>query len=213
MPTLRRLVIASPGETEAGARLLGRRDPPLAAAGRRQVEASARWVEPPPVDLVVASPAQRAWQSAGLLAPGRPIRLVADFLDVALGRWEGRLPPEVERADPIRFPAWRAEREDAIPPGGESWPEVRRRVRRGLELLTRSPAWSALLVADPPILRLVVEELVGRRPAGDRPAPAEVGLLTRFAEGWGPGRRSSDPWPLRSAFEREGWSGAPRVGA
>ena len=85
------------------------------------------------VDLVVASPARRAFQSAAVLTGGAPLRLEPDFREIHFGRWEGRSLAEIESADPVLFQQWR----DLAPgfeyPGGELRAAFRARVQRGLD--------------------------------------------------------------------------------
>lgn len=64
------------------------------------------------------------------------------------------------------------------------------------------------------VIREVAWRLAGARLPADRPAPAEMLLLSRVADGAYPfrmGRVSSDPEALRSVLEREGLSGVEDV--
>jgi broad specificity phosphatase PhoE len=204
---MRRLVLVRHGESEGNSsdRLIGSGDPAVSAEGRRQMLAARAALAGEVIDLVVASPARRAWQSAQVLTGGAPLRLEHDFREIHFGRWEGRSVAEIEAADPVRFEQWRALAPEFEYPGGELRAEFRARVERGLERLLASGASSALVVAHKGVVRAVVEKLTGLALERARPRLGEVVVLTRQPDGsWIPGRRSSNPPALeadaRAAF-------------
>src|SRR5690606_36928251 len=119
---MRRLVLVRHGESASGSadRFIGSGDPPLAPEGRDQMLALRAALLGEVIDLVVASPARRAWQSARILTgDGVPMRLERDFREIHFGRWEGRRVDEIKAADPVAYQQWR----DGDPafefPGGE----------------------------------------------------------------------------------------------
>jgi broad specificity phosphatase PhoE len=193
---MRRLILVRHGETDGNSkeRLIGSGDPPLSAEGRDQILAARAALAGQVIDLVVASPARRSWQSALALTGGAPLRLVHDFREIHFGRWEGRSLAEIEAADPMLFARWRGLAPDFEYPGGEPRAAFRARVARGLDALLASNATSALLVVHKGVVRAIVERLTGAALERSRPALAEPILLTRQPDGrWLPGRRSSDP--------------------
>ena len=78
---LRRLVLVRHGETDgnSGQRLIGSGDPSLSAEGREQLHSTRAALAGQVVDLVVSSPARRAFQSAAVLTGGATTRLEPDF--------------------------------------------------------------------------------------------------------------------------------------
>ena len=81
MSTLSRLVMVRHGETEgeSSIRFYGATNVALSETGRGQVRAAAKWLPRAAIDAWVSSSLSRAWESARILAKGRPIRLDADF--------------------------------------------------------------------------------------------------------------------------------------
>jgi len=193
---LRRLVLVRHGETEGNSRerLIGSGDPSLSAEGREHMRRAREKLIGQVVDLVVTSPARRAFQSAAILTGGAPARLEPDFREIHFGRWEGRSLAEIEAADPVLFAHWRDGDPDFEYPGGEQRAAFRARVHRGLDRLLASGATGALVVGHKGVLCEITQKLTGTRPERPHPELAEVIVLTRGADGaWRTGSRSSNP--------------------
>ena len=134
----------------AEGRFQGQADPPLSAAGRHQAELAARRLADPhrppalPIPLgppgeIVHSPLSRTAETASLVAAaipneGRPIpvRPEPGFLEIGQGEWEGLPIAEIERRWSEVLAGWRRDPLTSWAPGGESIPEVDRRVRAAL---------------------------------------------------------------------------------
>lgn len=126
---MRRLTLIRHGLTDWNLqrRFQGQADPPLAEAGRKQARRLGRTLSRyPRVDHVIASPLQRATETAELAFPGHRVVTDPRLMELDFGRFEGRTFEE-NAADP----AWAAWTEDAFlraPPGGESYTQLRERV-------------------------------------------------------------------------------------
>jgi broad specificity phosphatase PhoE len=111
------------GITDANAQglLLGRADPPLSDAGRRQAQALAALI--PPDARVVSSPLQRTRETAS--AFGRPFTVDDRWIELDYGDYDGMALRDVP--DDL----WRSWRRDPefVPAGGESLAMLGRRVR------------------------------------------------------------------------------------
>lgn len=192
---LRRLVLVRHGETDGNSsqRLIGSGDPNLSAEGRAQLQRTRAALAGQVVDLVVASPARRAFQSAAVLTGGATLRLEPDFREIHFGRWEGRSVAEIEAADPVLIQQWRDPDSGFEYPGGELRAAFRARVHRGLERVFASGATGALVVAHRGVIREIVLALTGARPAPEVPALGEAIALTREGDRWITGVRSSNP--------------------
>ena len=196
MSSLRRLVLVRHGETDAhsGERLIGSGDPSLSTLGRDQMQHARAALAGQVVDLVVSSPARRAFQSAAVLTGGAPLRLEPDFREIHFGRWEGRSLAEIESADPVLFQQWRDLAPDFEYPGGEPRAAFRTRVQRGLDRLLATNATGALLVVHKGVIRAIVESLGGELPEREHPALGEAIMVTRGNDGrWRVGGHSSNP--------------------
>lgn len=134
-----RLLLVRHGATAHSAemRFSGRNELPLAEVGRRQAaglaERLATW---PDVAAIVTSPLRRARETADAIALplGLPVVENGDIAELDFGRWEGLTMREASVAFPDEMRAWAAAPETA-PPGGESFAELARRVRRGRDAI------------------------------------------------------------------------------
>lgn len=196
MAELRRLLLVRHGETvgESSIRLQGSTDVALAEEGRAQARAAARALRNEPIDLVVASPLQRSWESAWIVGRGRLVRIESGFREIHFGRWEGLTKEEAEAQDPIAYADWQSRAAGFEYPHGESRAEFNARVKKGLQCLLAARAHSALVVVHKGVIRAIVRELTGEVLDGETPALGERIVLTRGADGsWFRGRRSSNP--------------------
>ena len=127
-----RFVVVRHGETTWGAqaKFAGRRDVPLTARGRRQATAVAGRIRRLAPVAVLTSPLQRCRNTAQAIAAEVGAPVIADdrLIDGLLGEWTGFRATEIEARWPQQFADWRSD-PDAPPPGGESFNEIRRRVR------------------------------------------------------------------------------------
>jgi broad specificity phosphatase PhoE len=136
------LIMLRHGRTEANARglLQGRIDPPLDDLGVQQAAAAAAWLGP--VDRVIASPLQRAQQTAG--AFGVAVETDERFIELNYGDWEGRPVGDVPAET---WQTWRADL-DFRPPSGETLNELGTRVRTALDELVAQAERSNIVVVS-----------------------------------------------------------------
>lgn len=120
------------GRTEANAQglLQGRLDPPLDAHGRVQAEAIAQYIGQ--VDEVIASPLQRAQETASYF--GRSVATDDRWVELAYGEFEGVAASEVPAAV---WERWRVDL-DYSTEGGESFGTLNKRVVGACEELIQS---------------------------------------------------------------------------
>jgi broad specificity phosphatase PhoE len=185
-PAAARLVLVRHGVAEgAGERCVGRlADPGLTAEGRRQAAAVAARVGGE-FDLVVASPARRARETAA--AWGLPVTLDERLAERSFGEWEGRpwaeLWPTVPDEVRSQTAAWAA----FTPPGGESMAEVAARVGACVRELTATPGRRVLAVTHAGPLRLAVGlalDLPGERALGLGAEHGAASMLSRWGDRW-----------------------------
>ena len=136
------LIMLRHGRTEANAQglLQGRIDPPLDDLGRQQAAAAAAWLGS--VDRVIASPLQRAQQTAG--AFGVDVETDERFIELNYGEWEGRPVGDVPAET---WQAWRSNL-DFRPPSGETLNELGTRVRTALDELVAQAERSNIVVVS-----------------------------------------------------------------
>lgn len=127
-----RFLLVRHGESTYGARgrFTGREDAPLTDAGRGQAAAVADRIRSQTPAVVLTSPLVRCRDTATAIA-GRAGALVIEddrLLDERLGRWTGLRVDEIEAGWPAELAVWRRD-PAAAPPDGESFLQVRERVR------------------------------------------------------------------------------------
>jgi len=160
-----RFVLVRHGETTWGAqaRFAGRRDVPLTAKGRRQAAAVAGRIARLAPVAVLTSPLQRCRNTAQAIAAevGAPVVVDDRLLDGLLGEWTGLRAVEIEERWPVEFAAWRSDA-DAAPPGGESFTDVRQRVRPMLsEVLANYRGHTIVLVTHAAPSKMILATALG----------------------------------------------------
>jgi probable phosphoglycerate mutase len=141
----------------------GGTDPELSEAGVRQAAAVAdRLAATGGVDVILASPMRRTRQTADAVAAalGAKVREVDAFKECAFGEWEGLTFDQVGEGWPEALAAWMGD-PTAVPPGGESFTDVRRRVLRARDqLLVRYPRQTVLVVTHVTPTKVLVADAV-----------------------------------------------------
>jgi broad specificity phosphatase PhoE len=185
MSLLRHIVLVRHGEThgESSVRFHGAMDVILSGLGCDQAARVRSALSDLCFDAGVASPLQRAWKSASLVAPGAPIRLEAGFREIDFGRWEGLTLEEIQALDPELCAEWQLRDERFVFPEGEGRLEFRERVVEGLGRVLEIPAESLLVVAHKGVVRTVYEELVGEALPAAAPDLGEHLELVRHLDG------------------------------
>jgi broad specificity phosphatase PhoE len=183
MQLLSRLVLVRHGETEgeSSIRFHGITDVALNDLGRAQAREARKQVPGDRWDLVVTSSLCRAWQTALIIAPGRKVRLEADFREIDFGRWEGLTKEEIAARDPILYQDWQGKVSGFEFPDGERRADFRARTLRGLERVMASGATSVILVAHKGVVRTIAEGLTGQTLPEAEPELGGVLRLVRSA--------------------------------
>lgn len=114
------------------------------------------------VQAVVSSPLTRCRQSADPLARRTGLHVSTDplLIEIAHGRWEGRLRDDVERDDSMQFQTWRHHPEQVHFCGGESLAQVQARWERFLAA-AQGGADLAIVTHDV-LVRLAILSACGR---------------------------------------------------
>ncbi|MDI3313729.1 MAG: bifunctional RNase H/acid phosphatase [Mycobacterium sp.] len=150
MPT--RLLLLRHGQTELSVqrRYSGRGNPALTELGRRQADAAARYLaQRGGIAAVRASPLQRSYDTAVMVAKALGLDVVVDedLIETDFGAWEGLTFAEAAQRDPELHQRWL--RDTGVrPPGGESFDEVHRRVRRARDRIIAEHGGTTVLVVS-----------------------------------------------------------------
>jgi broad specificity phosphatase PhoE len=189
------LVLVRHGETtgQSSIRYYGRTDVALSELGRAQMAAVGRSLRHIQFARVFTTPLSRASEGARIIAEGRALEplVLAEFVEVDFGRFEGLTAEEIKRRMPAEFYHWRRDRLDDnyCYPGGESRKAFNGRVAAGvtrmLELWSQDDgvAGPALLVAHRGVIRAATKLLAGVEPVIEL---GSIQVLRRVGDGWHP---------------------------
>lgn len=150
--TATRLLLLRHGQTELSVqrRYSGRGNPALNEVGWRQAGLAARYIaHRGGIAAVVSSPLQRAYDTATTAARalGLDVTVDEDLVETDFGDWEGMTFAEAANRDPDLHHRWLNDT-SITPPGGESFDEVLRRVRRGRDrMISRYEGTTVLVVS------------------------------------------------------------------
>ncbi|AHI23249.1 bifunctional RNase H/acid phosphatase [Corynebacterium vitaeruminis] len=165
-----RFILLRHGQTpmSAARQYSGLSDPALSELGEEQAKlAAARLGRIGGIDAVVASPLERAQQTAWAAADelGLSVETIDGLIEMSFGDWDGLTFSQAHDADPELHTAWLTDT-SVTPPNGESLQHAFRRVRGTLdELRTRYEGKTVLVVSHvtpiKAILRVALDAPVG----------------------------------------------------
>jgi probable phosphoglycerate mutase len=171
-------------------------NPPLSELGQQDAASVARFIETigvsgpyahlPKPQQVVASPINRAFQTAETIAGkfGLSVEQYPEFIEIHFGKWDGLTNDEAEALDPAAYQAWRGSWTIG-PPNGESLEVFDARVMAGLaRLLKEHCGKTIVLVAHTMPIRGILRKVMAATDAGywrTQIAPCSLSIV-RF---WG----------------------------
>jgi broad specificity phosphatase PhoE len=148
-------------------KLLGRRDRPLSEHGRAQSERILAALEGVDIREVIASPLQRALQTAEIIGKHYQMDIARDsrLTDMHLGTWEGKT--RAELADTPEYQQFLSSPHGASVPGGENLEQVRRRAVAGIEQVLEDSATgdTVVVVTHSTIIRTLLVHYLSAPPA------------------------------------------------
>ena len=167
----------------------GRNEEPLSDDGEHEAAALAhRLARMGDIAAVLSSPLTRTAQTAARIATALtlPVTTMDELIETDFGVWEGRTGTEIQASWPTEFRAW-ITTENAAPPGGESFEQVARRVRRARDEIIGSYAGQTVVVVShvTPIKTLLRLALDAPQSAMVRLHldPASMSEVSYFADG------------------------------
>jgi len=103
-------------------RFIGSTEVGLSPLGRHQAEAIAAYLDPAPIDAVVASPRKRALDTAAPLARAKGLKLDVrkGLAEMHFGAWEGKSWEDIVALDEEHASRWERDAGNTAPPGGET---------------------------------------------------------------------------------------------
>jgi broad specificity phosphatase PhoE/ribonuclease HI len=147
-----RLLLLRHGQTDLSVqrRYSGRGNPVLTDLGRRQADAAANYLaRRGGIAAVVTSPLQRAYDTAAAAAKALGVDVVVndDLIETDFGEWEGLTFSEAAERDPELHRRWLGDT-SVVPPGGESFDAVHKRVRQARDRIIADHGAATVLVVS-----------------------------------------------------------------
>ncbi|MGY0497591.1 bifunctional RNase H/acid phosphatase [Nocardia sp. FBN12] len=165
-----RLLLLRHGQTALSVerRYSGRGNPPLTELGREQADRAAKMLAAKgDISAVVSSPLQRARSTAEAAATALdvPLRILDGLTETDFGDWEGLTFAEAAERDPLLHSDWLGDT-SILPPGGESFDQVRERVegvRR--DLVALYPGQNVVVVSHVTPIKTLLQLALGVGPS------------------------------------------------
>jgi alpha-ribazole phosphatase len=151
---------ADPAE-EARGRCYGTTDIALSPRGERRARHLAVMLRRMPIDAVYTSPSRSARDTARLLAGPHELTPVElnDLRELDFGICEGRTYDEIAADQPDLFRTWMLTPAEVRFPGGESYPQLRRRaLRAAAEIRKRHTGGTFTLVSHGGVIRALLAD-------------------------------------------------------
>ena len=179
-----RFLVVRHGESSYGppGRFTGLEDVPLTDVGRAQATAAADRIAALAPAVVLTSPLVRCRDTATSIAGRAGTTVVEDdrLLDESLGAWTGLRIDEIEAGWPAELAVWRRE-PAAAPPGGESFVQVRDRVRPLItEALGAFRGHTVVLVTHAAVAKMILVTALQVDPAVAYRLRVDTGSLSAF---------------------------------
>jgi broad specificity phosphatase PhoE len=154
------------GETEWNAAEIfrGRADIPLNKNGVRQAELLAEYLSDKKIDIIYASPLERARETAEIIAGrhGLEVKSAPDLIDINFGEWQGLSHQEVKDRYGELYGQWLDHPDRVTLPGGESLRQVRERAEGFVKrLVIEYEGKTAALVSHRVVNKVLICALLG----------------------------------------------------
>ncbi|MDN5352719.1 MAG: alpha-ribazole phosphatase [Clostridiales bacterium] len=153
------------GKIELGneKRLVGRTDLPLSEEGIEQVRRIGASFFRVPLECAYTSPLSRCVDTADIVLAGRDTKIitVADFAEIDLGLWDNMKVSEIQAEYPEAYEARGKDIAGYIPPEGESFYQVEKRVMPAFETIFESTRGDIAIFAHAGVNRVIISHLLG----------------------------------------------------
>lgn len=166
---MRRVGVTVPGGAGVGlVHLIRHGEPEVRGVFLGRTDVALRPAAIPPASLTVAtvfaSPLCRAFRTAELLFPDRPVTILGGLAERDFGDWEGRSWSEVQEGWPDLAGRAAVDWFGTTPPGGEPWARFVERVVSAWHVMRQAEKPIAV-VAHAGVNAILAERIAGRHPA------------------------------------------------
>lgn len=151
-------------ETYLAGTFCGQADPPVNAAGLRQLGALVENLRREPITAIFTSDLQRASAAAQVLAQFFNVPCISrrGLREIGFGQWEGLAWKQIETLDKAFAAQWLDQFPRLTPPHGESYDAYEARVKAEVDYLLRLPQRGLIaVVTHAGVMRLVLKNYCG----------------------------------------------------
>lgn len=147
----------------------GNTDLPLTLAGIEQAKKVRDYFEKSPLfkdklmDVCYTSPLLRCRQTAEIILENTPLTIIVDegLREIHLGQWENKSFDEIKESDPKGFIDRGKDLWGFVPPDGESFEMLSRRVMRAFSRMIEEEFKHILVIAHAGVNRVIIQQLTG----------------------------------------------------
>lgn len=159
------LYIVRHGHIDVGEekRYVGVTNIPLDALGMKQAEALGRFFSPLSIDAMFTSPLTRCTQTAYEIARLHNLAYtpIEDLREIDMGEWEYQTFAFIKSHYPHLYEERGLDMEHFIPPKGESFSMLLKRVKKAFKVIAKTDAKTVVIVAHAGVNRVLLASLLG----------------------------------------------------
>jgi len=160
----RKIYLLRHGKIDCGEerRYIGITDLPLSNDGIEQAKKLRKFFSGIDIEKAYMSPLKRCVQTSEIVLEGRNIErvLTDEFKEINLGEWENKPFAYIKRHFPEQYKNRGKHIDTFIPPGGESFYKLQKRVTPLFEKIIKSTAGNVLVIAHAGVNRVVISKLL-----------------------------------------------------
>jgi probable phosphoglycerate mutase len=161
----RKIFLVRHGQIDYGSekRYIGITDLPLCNAGIGQATRLKEYLSGIEIEKVFSSPLKRCLQTAEiLLAGGNTPRMVLDELkEINMGEWENQTIAYIRNHFGELYEKRGSNMDGFVPPGGESFEQLQRRVMPVFESIAQNTSGNILIISHAGVYRGILSKLLG----------------------------------------------------
>jgi len=161
----RKIFLVRHGQIDYGKekRYIGIIDIPLSNAGIGQAQRLREFFSGMELEKAFTSPLTRCLQTTGILLQGSNTDTVVlnELKEINMGEWENQTIDFIKERFPEMYAKRGANLDSFIPPGGESFEHLQKRVMPAFENIVANTAGNILIVGHAGVNRVILSKLVG----------------------------------------------------
>ncbi len=160
----RKIFLIRHGQIDCGGdrRYIGITDLPLSAAGIEQVTRLKECFSDVEMERVFTSPLTRCRQTAAILLKGTDTEamVIDELKEINMGDWENQAIDYIKDRFPEMYEKRGANIDTFVPPGGESFAQLQKRVMPALEKIIVHTAGNVLIISHAGVNRVILSQLL-----------------------------------------------------